>query len=199
MVKAKECVSITRSLAMPRRYYKRRSYKPRKKWNSNFYNSVMKVILPSLNTQTGYAQLYNQHTLIENPIQPISGSSTNIVKVKNIKVQLAATGAADASPELLYSMQLAIVFMPEGYVADATVLQKHPEWLMAYKLVTLDSASSMPINVSISSRLARNLNSGDKIALVVIPRTTKYQNTTEFIDAIGLETYITVQFWTCAN
>ena len=48
----------------------------------------------------------------------------------------------------------------------------HPEWIMAWKGLELDGQTGAGKQVMISSRLSRNLNSGDSIVLLWSARNT---------------------------
>ena len=154
--------------------------------------------MPDINPANPYTQALSRIQLIENPTQD-NGVSTSIVKVKNVKVQLSTTGVTDASGLSIYSMQVAILFAPEGFTPNIDMMERHPEWIMAYKLLTIDASSTIPINFSISSRLARNLNSGDAIYLVSIIRRASAETATQAQTGLIIPCFYTVQFWTCVN
>ena len=189
---------ITSSLAMPRRYTYRRkySYKPRKKWNSNWNSDDMNLNIPDISTTSAYTKAITNTQLIINPIDETTRASTCIVKVKNVKVQLCTSGIPDPSSLSVYTMQVAIVFCPEGITPSSDILERHPEWLMAYKMLTIDASTTIPINFSISSRLARNLNSGDTIYLTVIARRVSGETVTQPQTGLIMPCYYTVQYWT---
>ena len=183
---------------MPRRYTYRRkySYKPRKKWNSNWNSDDINLNMPDVSTTSSYTKAITNQLLIVNPQLTGTNVSTSIVKVKNVKVQLSTTGIPDASNLSVYTMQVAIVFCPEGITPSSDILERHPEWIMAYKMLTIDASTTIPINFSISSRLARNLNSGDTIYLSVITRRASAETPTQNQTGLYIPCYYTVQYWT---
>ena len=186
---------------MPRRYkYRPRySYRPRKKWNSNWNADDMNLNMPDVSTTTSYTKAVTNQQLIVNPQLTGTNVSTSVVKVKNVKVQLSTSGIPDASNLSVYTMQLAIIFCPEGITPSSDILERHPEWIMAYKMLTLDASTTIPINFSISSRLARNLNSGDTIYLTAITRRASAETPAQNQTGLFMPCYYTVQYWTCVN
>lgn len=137
---------------MPRRYtrgYSRRYYGRRKKWTP--------VFLTEQSTVPG-AAVFAHATLAAN--QTNQGSTAPIatnIKVKNFKVavDVQSAGNVAGSP----SVTFAIVFVPQSYAITANLMVEHPEWVMAWRTIDLQTTNT----VQVSSRLARNLNSGDKV------------------------------------
>lgn len=186
---------------MPRRYKYRPkySYRPRKKWNSNWNADDMNLNIPDISTTSAYTKAITNQQIIVNPQLDGTNVSTSIVKVKNVKVQLCTSGIPDASNLSVYTMQVAIIFCPEGITPSSDLLERHPEWIMAYKMLTIDASTTIPINFSISSRLARNLNSGDTIFLTIITRRVSGETVTQPQSGLIMPCYYTVQYWTCVN
>lgn len=95
----------------------------------------------------------------------------SILKVKNFKCQIQL----EASLEYYSSVMLAICYLPQGYTVTPNTITYHPEWLMGWKMVDMKqtSTSSVPslntakASASFSSRLSRNLKSGDGVALLI--------------------------------
>lgn len=90
------------------------------------------------------------------------------------------------------------MFVPQGWgLTDlGSIVSEHPEWIMAWSVVDMpvvqaNSTLTETNKFSMSSRLKRNLNSGDRIVFYYIP----------FVDASSSTTTvsITCQYWTCAN
>lgn len=171
---------------MPRYYRRRRTVvvKPKKKWASN-----MKI--GTLSTSgTPY------DVLVENSAQT-SSPTPIIVKAGNFKIQGDALFTPGSSSVPLASLVVVVFYLPEGLVLSGTtaegVLSQHPEWVMVWKQLNSD-----PINVtnnsatgsfSISSRLKRNLNSGDKICIGFVSDASSATVAVKY----------TAQYWTCAN
>lgn len=179
---------------MARRYYRRSRTivrAPRKKWASN-----MKI----------------RYLTTDEPVSILAeNSSTNstptpiILKVGNFKVQGdVSLNMSTGHPGVLAPSVIVIVFyLPEGVSVSgttaATVVSQHPEWIMAWK--QLDLGVAVPNtsgylaggSFSVSSRLKRNLNSGDKVCIACLTDITGTGGT------IAVKVNCTSQFWTCAN
>lgn len=92
-----------------------------------------------------------------------------ILKVANIKVSVdlnITTTTVGTYPAVLCY----ILFVPEGFAtADlATMIGQHPEYIMACKTVGSPTPTSTSFDmqtINMSTRLKRNLNSGDSIQL----------------------------------
>lgn len=90
---------------------------------------------------------------------------STIIKVKNVKVVLDIISTNVSIRNNFY----AIMFIPQGFTPTVNTPQEHPEWIMVWRSVdttTTGSTTAQNIpNVQMSSRLTRNLNSGDSIVL----------------------------------
>lgn len=197
------------------RYYRRRYtrvVKPKKKWASN----LARIFIDSsgLDSATIATTRYgNIETLCLNSIQ--SGTPTPIIlKAGNFKVQCDAHIGTSASAVI--RTMIYIMYLPEGVYTPSTntdpstaygqnydrlsdLVDKHPEWILAWKQFGTDiiSTSANLERVSFSSRLKRNLNSGDKIAAVILANVDTNQITGSPINRVLVNG--TCQFWTCAN
>ena len=180
-------------ILMPRRYYRRRTVtvRPKKKWASN-------MVLSSLLINSS-----NRVPVIELAVNSAqSGTPTPVIlKTGNFKVNadFNALWTGNAFPQLV----AAVFYVPEGIgIPDnatmVSFLKAHPEYILCWRqLDTLIANSSASNNLSFqqvtfSSRLKRNLNSGDRIAFGIMD-TASSSNITE------LKVNIAVQFWSCAN
>lgn len=156
---------------MPRRRYFYRRTKPKQKWsiNTNTYvaavnganaqcfsiTSVPIVSTPSRNNNAG------------NPVS----SATVISKVSHVKIKGVIVSGMTAGQTVL----LALMYIPELINTDVqngamaaqgqTVFYSHPEWLMAWSRMDYTNAAQKN-EFSLTTRLKRNLQPGDKIALV---------------------------------
>ena len=174
---------------MPRYYRRRytRVVKPKKKWASNILTWDNQL----LNVQ--YAVLAANNT--QNSLAP---PTPTIIKVGNFKLSIDmafkfATGAGDTYTPAITAY---ILYVPEGWGTNfLDLISKHPEWIMNTKTMgsnTILSNNVYPVDaINMSTRLKRNLNSGDQIILYVHP------NTTSSIDSIRITG--TCRFWTCSN
>lgn len=200
---------------MPRRYYSKRTrvIRPRKKWASNLSQLVGAQTSNVAISPPGQAP--NTHYIITSDLaqnKAQSGSPTPVIlKCGNFKLKgdmrlyltSNSTTAAQFAGCIAY-----IVYVPEGVQTIATIVQMHPEWIMAWSPINVDlqyveSGTPVTQNVekfSMSSRLKRNLNSGDKVVMLLdllfVPNATA---TTTSSISITYQPSIGVQYWTCAN
>ena len=171
------------------RYYKKQNWSTRL---SNF-SGAQSV---AANTQV---ILYTN--LCTNPAQTDSTVS-NKYTVKNVCVDFeiakddltTSTGQSD----WLENFQFYICFIPQGYIptgvpsAYADVPFNHPEWIMAYRYIgppLADSSTSYP-PIRVKSRLARKLDTGDRVVLIVLGMNT-HTSTSAQIAYRGLVKYNT--------
>ena len=185
------------------RYYRRRYTRtivraPKKKWCSN----ILDINLNTTGTTTtvtppNYDSNYT--TLVENKSETTSPTPV-IIKTGNFKLQadLYFDGAASGSSVVA---TLYIAYVPQGWSltptsSAASLVANHPEWIMAWRVLEsgyVDGNNSLVDSnrFTMSSRLKRNLNSGDSVAAIVI-----YDNL--LAGAVG-HIKGKCQFWTCAN
>lgn len=144
--------------------------------------------------------VHGEDILVRNSAQA-STPTPVVVKAGNFKIQgdcvLRVTGGVkDTSSVIVY-----IMYLPEVVVTSAnpvTTINDHPEWIMGWKLIDLNSSSTSPGNTnsfSFSSRLKRNLNSGDTIALVAVLRDATPTTAAEY----SIRLNYNAQWWTCSN
>ncbi len=167
---------------MPRYRYRRfyRKIYPRKRWASNLRSATLVLTIPTTDTSANatYDVCVNSPTLTTpNPV---------IIKFGRFKikgdVRFSNSLAGSITSGMLYA-----VFVPEGNVLNYELISAHPEYILGWTYLSMDSGNSF----SITSSLKRNLNSGDKIGLYfsVNTTTTPQQDT-----AFGF--YFTMQYWT---
>lgn len=178
---------------MARRYYRRTRTvvrAPRKKWGSNIENFNM--------TTTGSSQLQGASSVLTQNSATSANPTPVIIKAGNFKVQGDAFYITSAAAQV--ELSLYVVYLPEGVSPpDAATFQQlilsHPEWVLAWKFVSANrvtqAATEQSLSFSMSSRLKRNLNSGDRIVLVGIASAGSALTSANFA---GL-----CQYWTCAN
>ena len=180
------------------RYYRRRYtrvVKPKKKWGSNMIGVEMNVVNSGQTITGGYHAV----TLATNKTETTSPTPV-IVKTGNFKVQgdlhYTGSGTSVGHP----SAMLYVVFVPQGmepttYAAASSLIANHPEWILAWRFLESNIVNAAGIvdtnRFSFSSRLKRNLNSGDSILAILL------------VGSLGVGQTCTVngmcQFWTCAN
>lgn len=135
----------------------------RKAWSSVLFRDITTYTFPAGGTSVFYANIAANAAATAVP-------SPGIIKVKNVKFQAQLWSSDDGG--YLRGGLCAIMFIPEGYTLSVDSITQHPEWVMGWKTFRLnDSASSVSFptqtSVSFSSKLARNLKSGDKVVFIV--------------------------------
>lgn len=178
---------------MPR-YYRRR-YRtivraPKKKWATNIVNFNQDTA-GNTAEQFGVVDLVKNSTQSSNPT-PVIIKTGNFKIQGDVYVQPASTGAAT-------EVSLYVMYVPEGITlataaSARALIMAHPEWILSWKFINANIVNSTAMDnsdsFSFSSRLKRNLNSGDSIQLVCLCYST---NMTKAVFA-GM-----AQYWTCAN
>lgn len=204
------------SISMPRRYYRPRRtvvVRPKKKWASNmsqFVGAQTSTVNVAPSGTSPSTHFYITNDLVVNKAQ--AGSPTPVIlkcgnfKLKgDMKITLGtntASGTAQFAGCIAY-----IIYVPEGVEASYTLTQTHPEWIMAWSPINIDvsyvqAGSSNIQNVekfSMSSRLKRNLNSGDKVVLLLDLLFVPGAGTSPVAVSMTYQPSLGVQFWTCSN
>lgn len=165
-----------------RRFYRRsvRTY-PKKKWASN-------IVQDTVSTS-------NFKTVVQNSSQT-STPTPVIVKCGNFKIQgdvLITT--EESTPPRPIPLIFYVLYVPEGVSPSDTLVGNHPEWIMGWTAIDGSAISSSAAGFStgnkfsLTTRLKRNLNSGDRIVVILQSRDSS---------ATAQAAY-TCQYWTCAN
>lgn len=199
---------------MGRRYYSRRTrtVRPKKKWATNITRLVgtqdaIVNILPK--TQAEYTHYLYSSALVTNSATTSIPTPT-ILKCGNFKLKgdlrLEFTLEGAGTNVRVAGCVAYIVYVPEGYDVNAQIVYQHPEWIMAWtpvdmNLVRNNVTTSQDVQkFSISSRLKRNLNSGDRVMLLMDILFAPESSLVAAINANILFTpAIGVQYWTCSN
>lgn len=177
---------------MPRRYYRRRTVvvRPKKKWASNIGQLSYTMTAPASSADPG-------KVLVQNAAQS-SNPTPTILKAGNFKASVDVSLSYSSSPASLPNCTVYILFLPEGISINTAndllaVVSSHPEYVMAWRKLDFDFVNSAGTfntsSVTMSSRLKRNLNSGDRIYFGLYPAGS----------AATITIQGTVQFWTCSN
>lgn len=164
---------------MSKRYrgYRRltRTY-PKQRWQITCVNPEPIRLSATIASNTFYAV----HKTICQSVVPTDSaaqsvvSANNIVKTGNFKVKGSFNFSGTDTKYI--SMIIYVIFVPQGITPDNTavsttnlatsIFYSHPEWVMCWTRKDVDESGSD--DFSISSRLKRNLNSGDSIQLGVL-------------------------------
>lgn len=171
-------------ISMARRYYKRRTVvvRPRKRWATNFKQG----------------EISGTTDVLVSNASPTSSPTPVILKVGNFKIQGDLTYHFNLEGSSVAPRVTVVVFyLPQGIEPGAStangILTSHPEWILAWKQLDC-SGSATPGTVygnsfSMSSRLKRNLNSGDRVCI----------GSVSDIGTVTPDIKYSCQFWTSAN
>lgn len=167
-------------------------YRRRSNWASNIQELSYSI--------TNIAQGANISTFVlaENPAQDNTKVST-IYTVKNFEINYTIESNT-TSTALLHSLEdfcVYIVYVPQGMTVLSNYNNLHPEYVMAMKFVGSPS-NDAPQEYQphrISSRLARRLNTGDSVQLMI-----KFNNTsTSSFSGADIEVHGIQRWWTKTN
>lgn len=177
-----------------RRYYKRRTAR----WSPNL-DQIVDSFAVTNTGQFGYPT-----TLAVNPTATTSTTISQIFTVKNVEASFVFE--ANELANTLEALAFYIMYIPEGFNYQISNLpQLHPEWIMNYKFIgsptyeqPVEGQQPAPSQqyqpVKIKTRMARKLNSGDRIILFAQGYRQGTTTTSINITMTGL-----VRWWTKAN
>lgn len=172
-----------------RRYYRRKG-----RWSSN----ITEIVNQNLNFTPNTTSL-GVYTLCENPGQN-NQSVSQIYTVKNIEFAYEIQTNSDASAISIENLIAYIMYVPQGMTITSDFAKQHPEYVMAYKFYgspQFEANTSGVFNLrnplSIKTRLARRLNTGDSISLFI---TGFNQNTST---TMNCQINGILRWWTKAN
>ena len=127
---------------------------PRKRWASNINSNNTTV-----NVAVGQSGGHETYTICTNSAQNATPTPV-LVKFGRLKIS-GDVRITDNSYSLYSSCILYAMFVPQGSILSADLIQQHPEYLLGWTTISMDSASAF----TLTSSLKRNLNSGDSIQL----------------------------------
>lgn len=176
---------------------KRLTYRRRRRnsWSTRIFNFSG---AQSVAQQQQYVIYYN---LCQNPAQTNDTISQKYT-VKNIDVSVELEPEGLTAQAYINNLQFFVCFIPQGYIptgvpsAYAGVPFDHPEWIMAHRYVGSPVHPSDPgyAPLRVRSRLSRNLDTGDRVVLIILGTNTTTQSNSYTINYRGL-----VKFNTKAN
>lgn len=178
---------------MARKIYRKRYYKQKGRWSSNIKTLTQTTIQASANTT-----FIGVQDLCVNPIQEDSRVS-NIYTVKN--VELSYELECDGDVNFAEGLTSYIMFVPQGMTVAFDYPNQHPEYIMAYKFLGSPNlnqdAEGLSFNPGrnpqkIRTRLARRLQTGDRLILLVIGQNILNEQKTLKFNGL-------VRWWTKAN
>lgn len=168
---------------MPRYYKYKRAYKkmyPRKRWASNIFTANTLVTLSS-----GSKESYQTYVLCENSAQNATPTPV-LVKFGRLKVK-GDIRTDLASDNNYVSGTMYVVFSPQGMTVNPSLISNHPEYIIGWTQISLDSGNTF----SFTSALKRNLNSGDSISIMF-----QVNSVNSTSNARNFNFYYTAQYWT---
>lgn len=167
-------------------------YRRRANWASNIQELSYTItnIAPGANIST--------FTLAENPAQETTTVST-IYTVKNFEINytIETNSTSTAVLNQLEDFCVYIVYVPQGMTVLSNYNNLHPEYVMAMKFIGSPSTDGpqeyQPYKIS--TRLARRLNTGDSIQLMI-----KFNNeSNSSLIGTNLEVHGIQRWWTKTN
>lgn len=176
---------------MPRRTTRRTIIvrKPKVKWSPH-----METVNYEITLSAGSNFAFYPHVVAANATDSHL-PSVPVVQATRINFQghMSTTGTANTD-WFAY-----IMYVPEGMDAGlATVdnwiafINQHPEYIMTRKIVDPgDTANNTATNISIQTRMRRNLNSGDQIVLLLIAHSLTAPSSARNIQIYGQLSYYT--------
>lgn len=201
-------------ISMPRRYYSKRTrvVRPRKRWATNFatvgqpVTATMQLTAGQVHTES-YSNVLVQNTAQSSNPTPVIVKAGNFKIKGDMKLSLTQTsGSIEFGLPSMTSCVIYILYVPEGLTATAALITSHPEWIMAWSPVDINmdeaSTAGKTQNVnkfSFSSRLKRNLNSGDSIVCLLVLNFATPADSGNHTVALNISPAILCQYWTCSN
>lgn len=179
-----------------RRWYRRsvRVVAAKKKWASHLSHDTMSFDVDAL---TGIG--HGSYELAFNKTNGDAPTPT-IVKTGNFKVQgdcYVNSNAGTTAIQPGFAVTVYVMYVPEGIISLTnyeSLIENHPEWILAWKVLDVGVGSNVSNgnSFSMSSRLKRNLNSGDEVMLIALAT-----GPTNYTPKVTIT--FTAQYYTCAN
>lgn len=164
-----------------RRYYRSRKVYPKQKWmpvNND-------VTVNGVGVDAG-SYVIRYEPITQNATRTLSTGAGNVSSASIIKTGRFKYKGVFMTPVAGVSYIVGIAYIPEGYnlnpnvsLANNTIgetfFYKHPEWILCWNRIDYLQANQNN-EVRLSSKLKRNLNSGDGIVVFVISINPNTQN-----------------------
>lgn len=176
------------------RYRRRRLTYRRKRhsWSTRIFNFSG---AQSVAQGQQYIIYYN---LCQNPAQTNDTISQKYT-VKNIDISVELESEDTNGQLYINNLQYFVCFIPQGYVptgvpsAYADVPYNHPEWIMAHRYIGTPTNRQDPgyAPTRIRSRLSRNLDTGDRIVLIILGNNTSTQANSYTVNYRGITKFNT--------
>lgn len=130
-------------------------------------------------------------TLATNPAQDDNTVSQRFT-VKNVNCQVniewQVAGSSPSNGANVENLQHYILYIPQGFTLSENTPFEHPEWIMAHRLLGSPQNDDNPgyLPSRISTRLARKLDTGDRIVYLLLGSNTGASGTNTTIRVDGL-------------
>lgn len=117
--------------------------------------------------QSGQTEQIAANDLVSNSIETATPAPT-VIKFARVKITgTVSTTVPTTSIGSLYYTKVFIMYCPQSYTYDSySKITAHPEYIIAHRDLTINPTQRT--SFTITSRLKRNLNSGDKIQYVIV-------------------------------
>lgn len=145
-----------------------------RKYSRRRYGKHWSTRLSSINVTQAVAPgqtFFVYRTLATNPAQDDNTVSQRFtVKNVNVQVNIETPSTSSATGVYIENLQHYILYIPQGYTLTAETPYEHPEWIMTHRFIGSPTGDSNPgyAPLRISTRLARKLDTGDRIVYVLI-------------------------------
>lgn len=155
--------------------YRYRRYRKSGVWASN----ISEINHESITATAG--TFSNTATLITNPAQTSTTTSQKYT-IKNVDLQYMIESSQASN---LNSLNVYVMYVPQGMNVDENYNIHHPEYIMAHKMISDPQSTSNQYipPLRIKTRLARTLNTGDSIILYIKGYNGYGQDLTYYLDA----------------
>lgn len=162
-------------------------YRPRGKWSANIKTLTAQTI--NANASSSF---FSTSDLCANPIQ-VESTVSQQYTVKNIELSY------EIETDNFYYIEgltAYIMYVPQGMTITETYPNQHPEYIMAYRFLGSpnrdEGTTPNRLPSRIKTRLARRLQTGDKIVLLIV-------GLNEYNSAQTLKFNGLIRWWTKAN
>ena len=174
-------------MARRRRYSKR--YYRKGRWSANIKQIINQEIQAPANSQ-----FYGFIDLATNPAQSDTTVSQQYT-VAHTQFSFTLDNFYSGNEAAIDSATAFIMYIPQGYTITSAIVSQHPEWIMSmrfYGKIIADSNSRDIKPLSISTRVKRRLQTGDKIVFFLTGNNTATGGQTIQVNGI-------LRWWTKAN
>lgn len=148
------------------RRYRKYTRRNRKTWSTRLTNISVSQLT------TAGVPFFIYRTLATNPAQDDNTVSQRFT-VKNVHAQVNIE-LTDGLNTVVENLQHYIMYVPQGYTLNESTPYDHPEWIMAHRFLgsPLPDANNYYPPQTLFSRLARKLDTGDRVVYLLLGSNT---------------------------